>query len=192
MKLIDDVVKKKFKNYITPMIQNKKPYSIEPILDKDGLDKAYSKESKLYTHGDTLYIAGTSSLQDVWDDLKIPFRQTDKSMRYKNASALLKVNRDITNVVGHSLGGSVALELQQNFPERNFKTNTYGAPVFSATPAGTATGNRYRNYFDPISFLDRGANSSINIGLNPHTFGNFDQNKVSTKAFTSFTSRTDE
>jgi hypothetical protein len=170
MKLIDDVVKKKFKNYRTPMKQSSKPYSIEPILDKDGLDKAYSKESKLYTHGDTLYI----------------------SMRYKNASALLKVNRDITNVVGHSLGGSVALELQQNFPERNFKTNTYGAPVFSATPAGTATGNRYRNYFDPISFLDRGANSSINIGLNPHTFGNFDQNKVSTKAFTSFTSRTDE
>jgi hypothetical protein len=199
MKLIDEVTKKKYKNYIRPeqppntvmkntIMKNSEPLSIEPILDKDGLSKAYGRESKLYTHGDTLYIAGTSSVQDVWDDLKIPFKQTDKSMRYKNAVALLKTNPDIKNVVGHSLGGSVALELQQNFPDRKFKSNTYGAPVISTTAAP----NRFRNYFDPVSMLDRGAKSTINVGLNPHTFGNFDQNKVSTKAFTSFTSRTDE
>ncbi len=101
-------------------MKNSEPLSISPILDKDGLSKAYGRESKLYTLGDTLYIAGTSSVQDVWDDLKIPFKQTDKSMRYKNAVALLKVNPDIKNVVGHSLGGSVALELQKNLQKRKF------------------------------------------------------------------------
>ncbi len=169
MKLIDEKKKPIMYNHLSPPI----PLSIEPITDKVGLEKAYGRGSKLYTHGNTLYIAGTSSLQDVWDDLKIPFNQTDKSQRYRMAVAALKLNPNITNVVGHSLGGSVALELQKNFPDRNFKSNTYGAPVLSATAAD----NRFRNYFDPVSILDRGEASSVNIGLNPHTYSNFEKNK---------------
>ena len=179
MKLIDERKKPKRTNHLTPPI----PYSIEPITDKAGLEKAYGRESKLYTHGDTLYIAGTSSLQDVWDDLKIPFNMTDQSMRYRKATSLLKVNSNIQNVVGHSLGGSVALELQKNFPDRKFKSNTYGAPVLSITGAD----NRFRNVFDPVSFLDRGAGNSVNVGLNPHTYSNFEKNKVSNKTFKTFT-----
>ncbi len=198
MKLLDEDTKPKVENYVTPpkhllnatrtITTNSLQLSIEPITDKDGLAKAYGRESKLYTHGDTLYIAGTSSIQDVFDDLKIPFKQTDKTMRYRNAVAALKVNKDIQNVVGHSLGGSVALELQQNFPERNFKSNTYGAPVLSATAAD----NRFRNYFDPVSMLDRGAMKSVNVGLNPHTYSNFENNKVSNKTFNTFAYRTEE
>ncbi len=184
MKLIDERKKPKRTNHLTPPI----PLSIEPITDKAGLEKAYGRESNLYTHGDTLYIAGSSSFQDVWDDLNIPFNQTDKSMRYRKAVAALKVNTYIMNVVGHSLGGSVALELQKNFPDRKFKSNTYGAPVCSSTAAD----NRFRNYFDPVSILDRGAASSVNIGLNPHTYSNFEKNKVSNTAFKSHSYRTDE
>jgi hypothetical protein len=183
MKLIDERAKPKMINHLTPPI----PLSIQPLTDKAGLEKAYGRETKLYTHGDTLYIAGTSSFQDVLDDVKIPFNNTFQSMRYRDALAVLKVNPGITNVVGHSLGGSVALELQKDFPDRKFKSNTYGAPVFSTTAAD----NRFRNYFDPVSFLDRGAKSSVNIGLNPHTYSNFENNKVSDKAFNTFTFRTD-
>jgi hypothetical protein len=198
MKLIDEIAKPKMDNYITPpkhllttthrIITNSTPLKIEPITDKEGLAKAYGRESKLYTHGDTLYIAGTSSIQDVWDDLKIPFKQTDKSMRYRNAVAALKVNPDIMNVVGHSLGGSVALELQTNFPNRKFKSNTYGAPVLSTTAAD----NRFRNYFDPVSILDRGASKSVHAGVNPHTYSNFEKNKVSNNTFKTNIYRTDE
>ena len=46
---------------------------INSITDKEGLDKAYALGDKVYVKGDTLYVAGTSYLQDVWDDLKIPF-----------------------------------------------------------------------------------------------------------------------
>ena len=179
MKLFDEQVKQHRTNHISPPT----PLSIPPITDKAGLNKAYGRASKLYTHGDTLYIAGTSSFQDVWDDLKTPFNQTDKSMRYRKAVTALKVNPDIMNVVGHSLGGSVALELQKNFPDRKFKSNTYGAPVLSATAAD----NRFRNYFDPVSILDCGAANSVNVGLNPHTYSNFENNKVSNKAFKTFT-----
>jgi hypothetical protein len=184
MKLIDERKKPIRNNHLTPPI----PLSIEPITDKLGLSKAYGRESKLYTHGDTLYIAGTHSFGDVMDWPKIPLGMVDKSKRYQKAIEVLKVNKDIVNVVGHSLGGSVALELQQNFPDRKFKSNTYGAPVASVTGAG----NRYRNVFDPVSILDRGAANSINIGLNPHTYSNFDTNKVSDTAFKTFTYETEK
>ncbi len=179
MKLIDERQKPIMYNHLSPPI----PLSIEPITDKVGLEKAYGRGSKLYTHGNTLYIAGTSSLQDVWDDLKIPFNQTDKSQRYRMAVAALKLNPNITNVVGHSLGGSVALELQENFPDRKFKSNTYGAPVLSITGAD----NRFRNFFDPVSILDRGAANSLHAGLNPHSFSNFDTNEVTDKPFKTYT-----
>ena len=179
MKLFDEQVKQHTTNHLSPPI----PLSIPPITDKAGLNKAYGRGSKLYTHGNTLYIAGTSSLQDVWDDLKIPLNLTEQSDRYKKAASLLKVNKDIQNVVGHSLGGSVALELQKDFPDRKFKSNTYGAPVASLSGAD----NRFRNYFDPVSILDRGADNTLHVGFNPHSFVNFDTEKVTNKSFKTFT-----
>ena len=47
--------------------------------------------------------------------------------RYINADKVLKAKPNIITVVGHSLGGSVALKLQMNDPE--LKSRTYGAPV---------------------------------------------------------------
>ena len=82
-----------------------------------------------------MHIAGSSSTQDWYDDLKIPFYQTHKTLRYKDAKMLLESNKQITSLNGHSLGGSVALQLQKDFPERNLKINTYGAPVVSMTPS---------------------------------------------------------
>ena len=179
MKLIDERKKPKRTNHLTAPI----PYNLEPITDKVGLDKAYGRESKLYTHGDTLYVAGTTTFGDVMDWPKIPLHQGNKTMVYGKALQAVKLNSEIKNVVGHSLGGAAALELQRNFPDRKFKVNTYGAPVFSATAAD----NRFRNIFDPVSILDRGAKNKVMVGLNPHGFSNFDQNKVSNQAFQTFT-----
>ncbi len=182
MKLYDEVTKSKVNNYMlqpkhhpTPKTHKQpNPTIVKQITDKEGLHKAYALNDKLYAHGDTLYIAGTSSLRDVWDDLKIPFHLTSKSDRYQHASKYLEEDRSIKQLVGHSLGGSVALELQGNMKDRKFKTNTYGAPVFSTTPAE----NRFRNFGDPVSMLDWGSKSSLNLGLNPRTYDNFDTNMV--------------
>ena len=43
------------------------------ISDIEGLRRAYASDSGAYVHGDRMYVAGTRNLQDVWDDLKLPF-----------------------------------------------------------------------------------------------------------------------
>ena len=93
---------------------------IEHITDAEGLDRAKDQEKRIYVHGNTMYLSGTSwrnqktgmpSLQDPWDDLKIPIYKTRYAQRYKDAEEFMKQNPNIDRIVGHSLGGSVALEL---------------------------------------------------------------------------------
>ena len=87
-----------------------------PITDKEGLERAYEQHDA-YTYGDTLHIAGTQfhTAQDVWDDAtKVPFRgDVQDAEKYKAAEKALKTSPNIKRVVGRSLGGSLALELQK-------------------------------------------------------------------------------
>ena len=62
-------------------------------------------------------MAGTKSLRDGWDDLKIPCRFTNLILKYEDASRALKAMPQIKRIVGHSLGGAVTLELQRAHPE---------------------------------------------------------------------------
>ncbi len=98
---------------------------------RQGLKEAYAPDNGVYTAGDTLYVAGTKSLRDAWDDLRSPLGQTRHMQRYEDASKTLKALPQIRRVVGHSLGGAVTLELQRANP--NLKTVTYGAPAISAS-----------------------------------------------------------
>jgi hypothetical protein len=134
--------------------------------DRVGLDKAYSLDSGAYIDGDTLFVAGTKSLRDVWDDLKIPFYATSWSERYQNADRTLDASPQVKRVIGHSLGGAVALELQGRHPDRNLETTTYGAPVFSFS----GSGERHRHWLDPVAALDWGAHTTLQEGLNPHSY----------------------
>ena len=137
------------------------------ITDAEGLGIAKNQEKRIYVHGNTMYLAGTSwrnqktgmpSLQDPWDDLKIPIYKTRYAQRYKDAEEFMKQNPNIDRIVGHSLGGSVALELGD---KHKLETRTYMAPVvdtgllksFGIQP------ERYKNDNDPISMFDLGAKS---------------------------------
>ena len=131
--------------------------------NRQGLAQAYKIDSGTYVAGDSLYLAGTKSARDVWDDLKIPFGMTSRSQRYEDANRVLKANPQIRRIVGHSLGGAVALELQREHPE--MKTITYGAPVISASG-----GERHRAVFDPVAMFDFGAKTELPRGLNPHGY----------------------
>jgi pimeloyl-ACP methyl ester carboxylesterase len=129
------------------------------ITDKTGLERAY-EQGDAYAHGDTLYIAGSHTARDWFDDVtKIPaWGDLRNAERYREAEKALKANPNITRVVGHSLGGSVALELQKNNPA--LESRTYGAPVWD--PLGQdGKVDRYRNWFDPVSVLDRSASRSF-------------------------------
>ena len=151
----------------------------ETITDKEGLERAY-QQGDAYAYGDTLYVAGSHTARDWFDDVtKIPKWQnvptgfsnaTDimqmipgagdlrNAERYQAAEKALKANPNIKRVVGHSLGGSVALELQKNYS--GLESRTYGAPVWDPTGSDGKV-ERYRNWFDPVSVFDRSAARSF-------------------------------
>ena len=130
----------------------------------DGLVKAYATESGLYRSGNVLYIAGTKSLGDVFDDLKIPFNDVEETQRYRDALPFLS---GVDIVVGHSLGGSVALTLADKF---DLTPVTYGAPVVDLNPYDTSGFNRHRHGGDPVAFLDLAAQTTASPSWNLHTF----------------------
>ena len=143
------------------------------INDRVGLDRAYQDQRKVFMTGDTLFIAGTSSIGDAMDDLSLPFNLTRGTQRYIDAERVLQANPRIRRVVGHSLGGAVSLELQRAHPD--LKSRTYGAPVMSMSP-----GERYRSYGDPVSILDFRATKSLPNSPNPHSYQDLAENLVNT------------
>ena len=157
---------------LTNQISNTK---IPTLSDAEGLKRAYQLPNKVYVDNNTnnMYIAGTSNLQDAWDDLKMPFHLTSHSQRYAQAEQALKENPDVNEVIGHSLGAATALELNKN-NNYKFKTRTYGSPTFS-----NEEGERYRHPGDFISIFDRGAKMvPIFDWLNPlraHTYERYDE-----------------
>ena len=119
-----------------------------------GLDSAYKSDNKISIKDDTMFLAGTSNLQDVWDDLKIPFHLTRYTKRYQDADNLLKSNPQVKKLVGHSLSGAVSMELQKQHPNRDYDITTYGAPLLQL---GGQKYKRFRKSGDLISGLDDGA-----------------------------------
>ena len=179
-----------FSKDVTPTInnfqydKNKKYFKNDIITDSKGMNRAY-KDGDFYQHGDTLYVAGTNNFETIKDDIfKVPFWGDLKtSERYKKVQEHLKSNPDIKRLIGHSLGGSIVLELQKQNPDK-YTTRTYGAPVVNLLPNEKT--ERYRNALDPIAIFDNNANTSIKT--NPfnsksltHGFDNLSDNFNSTK-----------
>jgi hypothetical protein len=85
------------------------------------------------------------------------------------------------------LGGTVALELEKNYPDRVEWSRTYGAPVVDMTEHEMDPRvSRYRNLFDGFSVFDNAAN--VSIKWNPfdsysltHAYANIADNITSTE-----------
>ena len=130
----------------------------------DGLSRAYASPKGLYRDGNILYIAGTRTFADVLDDLRIPLNDTVHSQRYRDALPMMNGG---SVVVGHSLGGAVALSLSQQFQVHPI---TYAAPVFDLNPFNPQGQDRYRTFGDPVAFLDLAANTQLPRSVNLHSF----------------------
>ena len=74
---------------------------------------------------------------------------------------MLYPDNKITSLVGHSLAGSAVLEMQKQYPDKDFKPTTYGATVASMTAPDGINNKRFRNDDDPVGMLDRGATMSV-------------------------------
>ena len=77
---------------------------------------AYETKDGLYQHYTKLFIAGTKDFPtDHIDDLKLPFDDTlKKTHRGRTADAYYRRHHEIDTVIRHSLGGAVALSLENN------------------------------------------------------------------------------
>jgi hypothetical protein len=169
----------KAKHIIKDKIIDKTP----SISNQEGLDRAYKEKNYVFKNGNTLYIAGTQTKRDIYDDItKVPFGRVDKSQRYLDASQIIEnsilENKPISNIVAHSLGGSVGLKLVDNYKEHPMTTTVYGAPVKTARDtllSTTISGERYRHPYDPVSMFDGGAKTipiQNNI-INPHSYNGY-------------------
>ena len=147
--------------------------------DEQGLVNAYNDKTSTGVYYDpntrTEYIKGSVTKRDWYDDFtKVPFwGDTRDSERYQQAESayndLQASGHPVDRVVGHSLGGSVALQLQKD--KAIPKSRTFGAPVFDLAGSG---GERYRHPLDPVSVLDRGATWG-RASLYPHTYTGYER-----------------
>ena len=129
-------------------------------LGRDPYDEAWaeshhveSREAACATYaglvrrGDVLYIAGTKSFGDVVDDLRIPFDDVVDTQRYRDAVPMM---HGVDIVVGHSLGGSVALSLAA---AHGVQSGTCGAPVIDLDPFDSSGFRRHQHVGDPVALF---------------------------------------
>ena len=169
------------------------------LSDSEGLSKAYQSNNKVYVDGNKLYVSGTTPspfgslrntrdfIQDWTDDFtRIPLGLTQLTERYKGAQNELLKNPQVDTIVGHSLGGSVASELNKNYGNK-FKTTTYSAPILDLFKNNSVNDNnlRFKTNLDIVSSLDRNAITINKNTINPlslHSYINYgDTGKTSSK-----------
>jgi hypothetical protein len=179
--------------------------------DAEGMDRAYT-QGDVYGEGNKEYVAGSHTFTDWFDDFtKIPqwqyvppglnpivdvmntwwgrevFGTGDlrQSERYKRARDYLVAHPEVTFLDGHSLGGAVVLQLQKDFPERNLKTFTQGAPVLDLlgtqkAEIGAENVMRVSNNGDLVSAFDMSAKKTnhpdaLSYGALWHDYHNKEQ-----------------
>ena len=109
--------------------------------DETGLDRAYENPQGTYYDPatKTLHVKGSVTPTDWVDDGRcIPFGDTAQSERYSQAMDAYKdlksQGKDAGRIVGHSLGGAVALTMQKNLKIPESRTSWTSIP--SGIPKG--------------------------------------------------------
>ena len=146
------------------------------LTDTQGLKLAYENPEGIYQNGSILYIAGTKSGRDVYDDLKLPLFQTKSTKRYKDVDKFIKDGTievggkkltGITDIISHSLGSAVGQQINDDYGNI-FRSRSYGSLfVSSQRPEDTGNNLRIRKAGDVVSMFD---NATINLNrssLNP-------------------------
>ena len=145
------------------MVLDDHQYDGHHYTDQQGTEIAYSLPSRVMVAGNTMYIAGTSFASDVADWPKIPRGQIRNSNRWHTATSILDKHPEVTRLVGHSLGATVAEALAA---DRGLQRDLYNNPKVS----WKADKHSHRHYFDPISMFDRGSQSNMPSSWNPHAY----------------------
>ena len=153
---------------------NKMSNDNNKISNAQGIRLAYDNNNKIVLRNNKMYIGGTTSANDWKQNFTMLKTGQIRNMdRYKEARKVLLENPQVDTIYGHSMGGSVVLELNKEFPDRNLKTRTYDAPVVSliapilGLDKPTEQHKRFRKAGDIVSSLDNAAINYNTDSLNP-------------------------
>ena len=132
----------------------------DEILQKNNNDKYIEQVAGFKDEG-KLFIACIRDFpRDHIDDLKLPMDATlNKTHRGRTAEAYYRSHHGIYTVIGHSLGGAVALILNKQYKQEGdnpygvIQSKTFGSPTVSGCFPGPNP-NRIRWAGDPVSALD--------------------------------------
>ena len=132
------------------------------------MKRACETKDGLYQHSNTLFIAGTKDVpQDHIDDWKLQFDDTlIKTKRGRDADAYYRSHHGIDTVIGHSLGGAVALSLEKQYEKEGnnlfgiVQSKTSGAPVVSGNIKSPSLNNLINN-----EIVGAGAAGGVAIGI---------------------------
>ena len=135
-------------------------------MNEEGMKKAYESKEGYYKDNNKLYIAGTRDMTDVMDWGKIVTGNFKDSKIYKNIEPIYENDKNIDMVIGHSAGGSAALELEKNYTDRKITSVTYNAPVFERSDYNKVINEdmrplRFAISGDPVSMFDMNAQTSF-------------------------------
>lgn len=146
------------------------------ITDSEGLTRAYNAPNSVFIDGNRMFIAGSHTGKDVYDWKLIPLGLVKYSTRYQEADAALKDNPQVDTVIGHSLGSSVAAELNRQYNNK-FDGRYYGSPFLDLSFSRDPKNQRYRHPGDLVSIFDTGAvmedPKTHYQFMNPHSYEGF-------------------
>ena len=136
---------------------------------------------KIFVKGNKMYVGGTSSAKDWQQNLTHLKAGGIRDMeRYKEARKALLENPQVDTLLGHSMGGSVVLELNKEFKDRNYQTDapviSLIAPIFGLDKP-TEQHKQSRKTGDIVSSLDNAAMNYNADSFNP--IKNHDINQLS-------------
>ena len=147
--------------------QQKLVKQLQDITDEEGLKRAYETKDGLYQHYNKLFIAGAKDPIYMVDDLKLSLDDTlNKTTRGRTADKHYRSHHEIDTVIGHSLGGAVALSLENQYKQEGnnpygiVQSKTFGSPTVSANFTNPNP-NRIRCFGDPISAMDMNSTTVI-------------------------------
>ena len=117
------------------------------MSDEEGLKRAYNSPNRYYHHRNKLFVAGTKDFpQDHIEDMTLPWENTlNLTKRGRDVEAYYRNHMtEIDTIIGHSLGGSVALSLEEKYRHDKIgipgvgikQVKTFGAPVVAANIGG--------------------------------------------------------
>jgi hypothetical protein len=148
----------------------------EKLGHTDAMLRAYKAPSRIWVNGNVMYVAGTSQVLDLIDDLALPTVGVAKTYRYaavkREAERQATAGNPIKLIVGHSLGASVAHRIAA---ESNIRH------IAVAEPAGwwsDPNPSAVRQEGDPISWGSKGTTKKAK-GWNPHDMAPLDDFAVS-------------